>query len=103
MLPLADTPAPETVTGNLITGADLYNSTCSVCHGKNGDGVWSVHAPSLAGMTDWYLVRQLQNFKSGVRGTHPEDQLGYQMKHMVSSLEDDEAINDVVAYINTLR
>ena len=57
----------------------------------------------LAGMTDWYMVRQLQNFKSGVRGAHPEDQLGYQMTAMVSALADDDAINDVVAYINTLK
>ncbi|MGY8791358.1 MAG: c-type cytochrome, partial [Pseudomonadales bacterium] len=67
-----------------------------------GQGRWGVHAPRLAGMTDWYLVRQLQNFKQKVRGTHPEDQLGYQMTHMVSALADDEAIDDVVAYINTL-
>lgn len=99
---LADNPAPETITGNLDVGEDLYQGKCSVCHGKQGLGVWSVHAPRLAGMTDWYLKRQLQNFKSGVRGKHPEDQLGYQMTHMVSALKDDQAIDDVVAYINTL-
>jgi cytochrome c oxidase subunit 2 len=54
-------------------------------------------------MTDWYLKRQLQYFKDGVRGMHPEDQLGYQMTHMVSALKDEQAIDDVVAYINTLQ
>jgi len=100
---LPDTAAPETVTGDLDNGEDLYQGKCSVCHGENGQGIWSVHAPRLAGMTDWYLVRQLQYFKSGVRGTHPEDQQGYQMVQMVTALADDEAINDVVAYINTLQ
>ena len=100
---LPDVTAPETVTGDLAVGADLYQGKCSICHGENGQGLWGTHAPRLAGMTDWYLVRQLQNFKQGVRGTHPEDQLGYQMTHMVSALADDEAINDVVAYINTLQ
>ena len=100
---LPDNTAPETVTGNLANGSDLYNSTCGTCHGDDGTGRWPVHAPALAGMTDWYLVRQLQNFKSGVRGAHPEDQLGYQMTAMVTSLGGDDAINDVVAYINTLR
>lgn len=100
---LPDNAAPETVTGDLANGADLYNSTCGTCHGDDGSGIWSLHAPALAGMTDWYLVRQLQNFKSGVRGAHPQDQQGYQMTAMVSALEGDEAINDVVAYINTLR
>lgn len=99
---LPDEPAPETITGNLANGADLYQGKCSVCHGKQGQGVWSVHAPRLAGMTDWYLARQLQYFKDGVRGNHPEDQLGYQMTHMVTALKDEQAINDVVAYINTL-
>jgi cytochrome c2 len=34
---------------------------------------------------------------------HPKDQLGYQMTHMVSALKDEQAIDDVVAYINTLQ
>jgi cytochrome c oxidase subunit 2 len=53
-------------------------------------------------MSDWYLVRQLQNFKSGVRGAHPEDYYGMQMGFMGRILKDDEAINDLVAYINSL-
>lgn len=100
---LPDTPAPKTITGDLANGADLYQGKCSICHGKNGEGAWSAHAPRLAGMTDWYMARQLQHFKDGVRGSHREDQLGYQMQHMVSALEDEQAINDVVAYINTLQ
>ncbi len=75
---LPDEPAAETITGDLANGYDLYQGKCSVCHGDQGQGVWTTHAPRLAGMTDWYLARQLGNFKSGVRGTHPEDQLGYQ-------------------------
>jgi len=100
---LPDVPAEETVTGNLGVGEDLYQGKCSVCHGKQGEGSWGTHAPRLAGMTDWYLKRQLQYFKDGVRGMHPEDQLGYQMTHMVSALKDEQAIDDVVAYINTLQ
>jgi cytochrome c oxidase subunit 2 len=99
---LPDEPAAETITGDLANGYDLYQGKCSVCHGDQGQGVWTTHAPRLAGMTDWYLARQLGNFKSGVRGTHPEDQFGNQMTHMVSALADEEDINDVVAYINTL-
>tara|TARA_R110002110_G_scaffold414951_1_gene646989 strand:+ start:280276 stop:281634 length:1359 start_codon:yes stop_codon:yes gene_type:complete len=100
---LPDNPAPVTVEGNIDRGRRLYESTCSVCHREDGEGIWAVNAPTLAGMTDWYLVRQLQHFKSGVRGTHPGDEFGFQMTSMVTALRDDEAINDVVAYINTLR
>ena len=54
--------------------------------------MWSVHAPKLAGMDDWYLARQLRHFRDKVRGAHPEDDLGHQMQLMVSVLGDDQAI-----------
>lgn len=100
---LPDTAAQETVTGNVDTGRLLYEPTCGVCHSTSGEGIWAVNAPKLAGMSDWYLVRQLQYFKSGVRGAHPGDEYGFQMTSMVQALKDDQAINDVVAYINTLK
>ena len=59
-------------------------------------------APRLAGMNDWYLVRQLQHFREGVRGRHPEDFYGNQMVDMAQILVDDAALRDVTAYIGTL-
>ena len=53
-------------------------------------------------MSDWYLATQLKNFREGIRGAHPQDLYGPQMALMAAILTDDEAINDVVAYINTL-
>ncbi len=100
---LPNNPSQTTVQGNVDIGQALYEPTCGICHSASGSGVWSVNAPALSGMSDWYLVRQLQNFKSGIRGAHPQDEYGFQMTSMVSALKDDEAINDVVAYINTLR
>ncbi|MDH3978262.1 MAG: c-type cytochrome [Gammaproteobacteria bacterium] len=98
---LPDVPAPTTITGDLEHGAKLYN-TCSICHGDNGRGIWSTNAPGLTGMSDWYIANQLKNFKSGVRGSHPNDGYGWQMGLMADILRDDEAINDVTAYINSL-
>ena len=66
------------------------------------DWLWSMNAPRLSGVEDWYLTRQLENYKSGVRGSHTQDLYGKQMKLMTIMLRDDQAINDVVAYINTL-
>ncbi len=100
---LPDTPAPITVQGNAANGKALYDATCGICHSADGQGVWSVNAPTLAGMNDWYLVRQLRNYKNGIRGQHPDDEYGFQMVSMVTGLKDDQAIDDVVAYINTLR
>lgn len=97
-----EAPAPEpTVSGDAGHGRELY-VTCSACHGVQGEGVWSANAPRLAGVQDWYLKRQIQNFADGVRGGHAQDRYGWQMGLMADALGGEEAINDVVAYINTL-
>jgi cytochrome c oxidase subunit 2 len=53
-------------------------------------------------MNDWYQVTQLQNFRQGIRGRHPGDMYGNQMVDMAQMLVDEEAVRNVVAYINTL-
>jgi len=45
----------------------------------------------------------VKNFKQGIRGAHPKDLYGPQMASMAEILSDDQATNDLVAYINTLR
>jgi len=97
---LPDTPAPATVTGNVEHGAELY-TVCAYCHGPDGQGI-EMNAPRQAGISDWYLLGQLQNFKAGIRGGHPYDLNGKQMGLMVQTLQDEQAMRDVVAYINTL-
>jgi len=54
-------------------------------------------------MSDWYLVTQLKNFQRGIRGAQPKDMYGPQMISMAAILTDDQATNDLVAYINTLQ
>jgi cytochrome c oxidase subunit 2 len=100
---LPDTAAPHTVKGNASIGKPLFVSTCSTCHGQNGQGVRLMQAPKLKGMSDWYLATQLKNFKEGVRGAaHAKDDYGPQMALMAAILKDEQAINDLVAYINVL-
>jgi cytochrome c oxidase subunit 2 len=100
---LPDTAPPSAVTGgDAERGRALY-FTCGTCHGAEGQGRWGTNAPRLAGMSDWYLERQLQYFKDGVRGSHPDDIFGEQMNLVAGVLVGDNAIKDVVAYINTLR
>jgi len=95
-------PATATIDGNASRGQAFF-VTCGTCHGRQGEGNYALDAPRLAGQQDWYLKRQLENFKRGVRGTHPDDEFGFQMSLMAKILKDDEAVNDVIAYINTLR
>jgi len=98
---MPDAPAPQTVHGDIERGRALYDN-CAICHGHDGQGIWSQKAPRAAGMSDWYLHRQLKNFKDGIRGAHPRDPNGLQMSLMADTLQDDQAIDDVIAYINTL-
>jgi len=76
---------------------------CQVCHGTRGQGLWALKAPRLAGTDDWYMASQLGNYKAGIRGAHRYDIDGAQMALMAGMLKSDRDINDVLAYINTLK
>jgi cytochrome c553 len=91
-----------TVSGDLDHGKALYTA-CAACHGPAGRGDEALHAPALAQRTDWYLVTQLRNYRAGRRGASADDSSGQQMRALAASLPDDAAINDVVAYIDTLH
>jgi cytochrome c oxidase subunit 2 len=98
---LPDNPAPKTVDGDVSNGAKSY-VVCAYCHGPDGQGIQHMNAPRVAGMTDWYIKSQLNNFKQDIRGAHLQDFDGKQMGYMANTLHDEQAINDLVAYINTL-
>jgi len=87
--------------GDAERGKALY-ATCGACHGANGEGQEALNAPAIAGQEEWYLIRQLQNFKNGIRGADPKDTFGMQMAPMAQTLPTEQAIEDVAAYINSL-
>lgn len=99
-LPRLD-PAPELTGGDPAKGEQYY-AVCATCHGQNGAGNQALNAPPLVGSSDWYLMTQLMNFKAGIRGADPRDPTGMQMRGMSYTLPDDQAILDVLAYIQTL-
>lgn len=94
-------PLTAGAQGNPERGKALY-AVCATCHGDNAEGRQEMNAPALAGRETWYLVRQLRNFKSGARGVDSRDIYGLQMAPMAQVLADDQAIDDVVAYIGSL-
>jgi cytochrome c553 len=53
-------------------------------------------------LDDWYLLSQLRNFKSGARGGRPGDTWGATMRPNTLVL-DDQAMQNVIAYVQTLR
>ena len=95
-------PAAVTVEGNDRQGRTAFQS-CAACHGANAEGNEALGARALAGQNDWYLITQIENFRSGVRGSHQDDTFGAQMVTMSKTLRDEQAILNVVSYINTLQ
>jgi cytochrome c oxidase subunit 2 len=100
---LPDTPAASTVSGDIANGQRIYSRNCAACHLKDGSGIWYTDAPALVGMSDWYFVTQISNFKAGIRGMHSDDYYGEQMVGMAAAMADVAEMEDVAAYLNSLR
>ena len=71
---------------------------CMSCHGPAGDGNGPAGWPALAGQHPAYLVKQLQNYKSGARSGGQ----GAMMAGVASRLSEDD-MNAVARYINLLQ
>ena len=92
---------PSIIKGDIKKGERTYQSTCGSCHGPGAKGNEKMFAPRLNGLEDWYLKSQISKFKNSIRGAHPSDKLGSQMVAMVSLLGDEQAVDDVIAYIRS--
>lgn len=101
MLSCIGLAAPAFAEGDIYVGQKRF-TICRTCHGTDGMGLESVGTPRLAGQKPYYLKRQLMNFQSGARGTTPGDDFGKMMRPMAMTLPDEQAIDDVIAYIETL-
>lgn len=87
--------------GSPEAGRNAYQ-TCIACHGAQGEGNQTVNGPPLVGQADWYMLSQLHKFRKGWRGTDPADISGATMRPNALIL-DDQAMLDVIAYIQTLQ
>ena len=92
----------SSLPGDPKVGEALY-ATCSSCHGDSGAGNQDLGGPLIAGVDDWYLATELRKFRSGVRGTNPKDREGRLMRPMARTLANEDAIRNVVAYVETLK
>ena len=66
----------------------LYVAACASCHGADGQGNPRIDAPVLAGLSATYLARQIDGFRRGYRGRHPEDLEGMEMRPMTEGIAD---------------
>jgi len=74
---------------------------CTTCHGVELRGNAAVGAPRLNGMPGWYVMRQMQAFRQGLRGTHPDDATGMEMQPQAAALSD-QALQDAVAFVTAV-
>jgi cytochrome c553 len=80
-------------------GENQYNAACGACHGGQAQGNAALNAPRLAGLDEVYLRRQYSNFAAGLRGSHPDDRYGRQMKMMSTMLRTEQDTDDVMGFI----
>ena len=97
----SEKPAATLSGGDATRGATHY-AVCQACHGAAGEGVQATNGPPLAKQSDWYLLSSIQRFKSGVRGSSPNDANGAVMRGMANILVDEQAMKDVIAYMTSL-
>lgn len=86
---------------DLARGGKIYG-LCAQCHGEAGEGSRLALAPAIAGLPEWYVVPQLQHFKSGARGLHPGDVGGLRMHPMSLTLKQESDIRAVSAFVASL-
>ena len=87
--------------GDAAAGRGQY-AVCAACHGADGEGNDALGGPRLNILSDWYIIRQINSFKTGTRGSAAGDTFGAQMKGMAMTVANDAAAANVAAYIATL-
>jgi cytochrome c oxidase subunit 2 len=101
-LPLCAVLAFAVQAAGAATGKEIFATTCAACHGAGAQGNPALGAPALAGQGAGYLERQLNDFRSGLRGSGPKDSFGNQMRAASATLADGKAIAAVSAYLASL-
>lgn len=82
-------------------GKEVFE-TCVPCHNADGSGNPTVGAPNIAGMKAWYVEKELEKFRGGVRGMQFNDVEGMRMRPMALSLTSEEDVKAVAHYVETL-
>ncbi len=84
-----------------MTGAELFRA-CDSCHGAQGQGDPVISAPAIAGLPKWYVLTQLEAFRTGLRGAHPDDIEGLRMRPMSRQMKSQEELDAVADYVSKL-
>ena len=88
------TAANVSIAGGNAAAGKAKTATCAGCHGQKGISMVPMY-PNLAGQKEAYLVKQIKNFKEGVRKDPT-------MNAMTKPLSDED-INNIAAYYASLK
>lgn len=77
--------APKAAKPDLVKGEATYTAVCAACHGADGNSAIAAN-PKLSQQHPEYLIKQLQEFKSGKRNNPV-------MKGFAAALSDDDMRN----------
>lgn len=79
--------------GNAGAGSKIAHGTCSACHGPDGNSIGGIF-PNLAGQNYNYLLKQLEEFRSGIRNQQPMATI----ITTVPAAKDDKNLRDLATY-----
>ncbi len=90
----------------LAMGSDLYRngdlerevSACIACHGPYGEGNKPASFPALRSQHADYLIKSLNDFKSGARSNNPDH-----MMHMIAKKMTETEIRAVAYHISIMK
>jgi cytochrome c oxidase subunit 2 len=82
-------------------GQEIFQ-TCVPCHNADGSGNPEIGAPNIAGMKEWYVERELEKFRAGVRGMQFNDVEGMRMRPMALSITTDADVEAVAHYVENM-
>lgn len=89
---LSSTLAPLANAGGDAAKGQALTAVCAACHGQDGNSPMAIY-PKLAGLGEKYLLKQLQEIKSGVRPV-------VEMTGLLTNLSDQD-LADIAAYFNS--
>lgn len=82
-------------TPELKNGHEIYTNKgqCITCHGDKGQGNPDELGPRIAGQFDWYIIEQINHFRS-------KERVNEKMEPYIKNLTEKE-IQDVATYVST--
>lgn len=87
----------------LVAGKQLFDATCSSCHGLGAQGYRQLHVPALRGLDGAYIRQQLDSFAKGWRGDPDKsDQPAVWMRSIATHLSQAKELGQVLQYIASL-